>query len=162
TRYDRRALYVTYDVTPQLKSGKNALGVLLGNGWFNVHQKNAWDFDRAPWRAAPKLRLALKVAYEDGTTETVGTDAQWKTATGPLLYDSIYGGETYDARLEKAGWDMPEYEDRAWEAAKVVEGPKGVLSAQRHPPIKIDQTITPVKVTEPKPGVFIFDMGQNF
>ena len=102
TRYDKRALYVTYDVTDALRRGKNAVGVILGNGWYNVQTRAVWDFHKAPWRAAPKLLMQLRVEYTDGRVETIGTDSRWKTSTGPITFDSIYGGETYDARAGEA------------------------------------------------------------
>lgn len=162
TRYDRRDLYAVYDVTRQLQEGENAVGVILGSGWHNVFLKTAWDFDAAPWRSAPKVLAELRVEMEDGHTLAIATDDTWKSSTGPIVWDSIYGGETYDARLEKTGWDAPGYDDSAWQAAKLVDAPKGVLSAQQNQPIKVGQVLTPVKITEPKPGVFVFDMGQNF
>jgi alpha-L-rhamnosidase len=162
TRFDKRALYVTYDVTDALRRGKNAVGVILGNGWYNVQTRAVWDFHKAPWRAAPKLLMQLRVEYADGRVETIGTDSRWTTSDGPITFDSIYGGETYDARLEKPGWDTADYDDSAWAMAQVVSPPGGKLSAQMMPPIKADRTIKPVKLTEPKPGVYVFDMGQNF
>ena len=161
TRYDKRALYVTYDVTDALRRGKNAVGVILGNGWYNVQTRAVWDFHKAPWRAAPKLLMQLRVEYADGHVETIGTDSRWTTSDGPITFDSIYGGETYDARAEKPGWDTADYDDSAWAMAQVVSAPGGKLAAQMMPPIKADRTINPVKLTEPKPGVFVFDMGQN-
>ena len=161
TRYDKRALYVTYDVTDALRRGKNALGVVLGTGWYNVHTKAVWDFHKAPWRSAPKLLMQLRVEYADGTIETIATDSRWLTSTGPITFDSIYGGETYDARLEKPGWDTAEYDDSDWSMAQVVEAPGGKLVAQLMQPIKADEIIKPAKVTEPRPGVFVFDMGQS-
>jgi alpha-L-rhamnosidase len=162
TRYDRRDLYVTHDVTSLLKSGPNTVGVILGNGWLNVQTKAVWDFHKAPWRQAPKLLLSLVVEYTDGRTVVLGSDGTWKTATGPIVFDSIYGGETYDARLEVPGWDEPGFNDSAWQPAQVVEAPQGRLAAQLAPPIKAFEVIKPVKMTEPKPGVFVFDLGQNF
>jgi alpha-L-rhamnosidase len=162
TRYDKRALYVTYDVTDALRRGKNAVGVILGNGWYNVQTRAVWDFHKAPWRAAPKLLMQLRVEYTDGRIETIGTASRWTTSAGPITFNSIYGGETYDARAEKPGWDTPDYDDSDWAMAQVVSAPGGKLSAQMMPPIKADQVIKPVKLTEPKPGVFLFDMGQNF
>lgn len=162
TRYDKRALYVTYDVTSQLKRGQNALGVILGNGWLNPQTKAVWNFHEAPWREASRLLLSLVVEYADGRTVMVGSDGSWKTSTGPIQFDSIYGGEAYDARLEIPGWDKPGFNDSAWSPVQVVSAPQGKLAAQMMPPIRADQVIKPVKLTEPKPGVFIFDMGQNF
>jgi alpha-L-rhamnosidase len=162
TRFDKRALYVTYDVTENLRRGKNALGVILGTGWYNVHTKAVWDFHKAPWRSAPKLLMQLRVEYADGRIETVVTDSRWMTSSGPIAFDSIYGGETYDAQAEKPGWDLPEYDDSEWGMARAVEPPGGKLVAQAMPSIKADTLIKPVRVTEPKPGVFIFDLGQNF
>jgi len=162
TRYDRRVLYVTYDVTDLLRRGKNAVGVILGNGWYNVQTRAVWDFHKAPWRAAPKLLMQLRVEYNDGRIETLGTDSRWTTSTGPITFDSIYGGETYDERVEKPGWDLPDYDDSAWTTAQVVSAPGGKLAAQMMPPIKADRIIKPVRLAEPRSGVFVFDMGQNF
>lgn len=161
TRYDRRALYVTYDVTKALRRGDNAVGVMLGNGWLNVQEQAAWDFAMAPWRATPRLLLELRAELEDGKTVTLTSDGQWKTSDSPITFSCIYGGETYDARLEQPGWDAPGFDDAKWQAAKVVEAPAGKLTAQMHQPIKVDRAIKPAKVTEPKPGVFVFDAGQN-
>ncbi len=83
TRYDRRVLYVTHDVTAALRRGDNALGVMLGNGWFNNETKAAWDFEKAPWRATPRLLLELRVEFEDGRTTTISSDESWKTADSP-------------------------------------------------------------------------------
>ena len=162
TRYDKRDLYLTYDVTSQLKRGNNALGVILGNGWFNPQTKAVWKFDEAPWREAPKLLFSLVVEYADGRTVMVGSDGSWKTSTGPIVFDSIYGGENYDARREMPGWDKPGFNDSAWLPAQIVAAPQGKLVAQMIPPIQADQVIKPVKISEPKPGVFVFDMGQSF
>lgn len=162
TRYDRRILYVAHDVTSLVRTGANAVGVILGNGWFNGQTKAVWNFHEAPWREAPKLLLSLVIEYTDGRKLVVGSDGSWKTGTGPIVFNSIYGGENYDARLEVPGWDQPGFNDSAWQPVKVVSAPKGRLSAQTMPPIREKQVIKPVKMTEPKPGVFIFDMGQNF
>jgi alpha-L-rhamnosidase len=162
TRYDRRALYVTYDVTRQLQQGGNAVGIVLGTGWQNVHTRAVWYFDKAPWRAAPKAILELRIEREDGGVQTVVTDETWKTATGPILYDSIYGGQTYDARKELTEWDTAGYDDSHWDAALIVAAPLGQLSAQPCAPIRVGAIIKPTGVKEPKPGVFVFDMGQNF
>ena len=163
TRYDRRSLYVAHDVTSYLKSGNNALGVILGSGHFDDHLLSVWDFDKASWRARPKMLLEMRIEYADGRLQTISSDGSWKGATGPITYDSISGGERYDARLEKskANWNTATYNDASWQSAQVVEPVKGVLAAQIAPPIKITQTLTPVKVTQPSPGVWIFDLGQN-
>ena len=146
TTYDKRVLYVTYDVTSCLRQGANAVGVMLGQGWYES-------------RAA---LVELRVELEGGRTVEVVSDGAWKAAQGPIVADSIYNGETYDARKETPGWDKPGYQDSAWQAAKLVDGPKGVLSAQMMPPIRVVDAIVPVKLTSPKPGTCVYDMGQNF
>ncbi len=161
TRYDRRVLYTTYDVTDQLQKGWNALGVILGNGWYNMHTRAVWNFDKAPWRDRPVLLCQLEVTFADGTKRTIATDGTWHVSTGPIVFDSIRNGEIYDARREKEGWDTVECNDADWPLAVIDAGPKGRLQAQMMPPIKVTQTIEPVKVTEPHPGVYVFDMGQN-
>ena len=161
TRYDRRVLYVTYDMTRQLKNGNNAMGVMLGNGWYNYHVKNPWSFDTAPWRAKPKMLLQLEIAFADGSTQTIISDESWKYSTGPIQFDGMLSGEVYDARLEKEGWNTAGYDDSKWGAAKVADAPKGKLSAQMVQPIRVTEVLKPVKVSQPKPGVYLYDMGQN-
>ena len=162
TRYDKRALYVTYDVTEALRQGSNAIGVILGNGWQNVQTRAFWSFDTAPWRAAPKLLMELRIRLADGRTAIVPTDGRWKAGDAPITFNSIYSGESYDARLEQPGWDTANFDDARWAAAQIVAAPKGRLAAQTMPPIKITETISPVQISQPKPGVFVYDFGQNF
>ena len=145
TTYDKRALYVAYDITTMLRAGKNAVGVILGQGWYK---------NRA-------LLLQMNLELANGKKMSVFTDTTWKIAAGPVVEDSVYNGEIYDARLETPGWDMAGFKDASWKNAVVVPGPKGVLSAQLMPPIQIMDTIVPLKMTNPKPGVFVFDIGQN-
>jgi alpha-L-rhamnosidase len=161
TRYDRRVLYTTFDVTDQIRSSDNCLGVQLGNGWLNVFSRAAWDFDSAPWRAAPTFRLNLRLEYTDGSSDDIVSDASWNAATGPLVLDGIRHGVYYDARREMPGWDLPGFDASSWKDPEVVAAPAGVLSAQMLPPIRITETIRPVRLTEPTPGRFLFDLGQN-
>ncbi|HOW84565.1 MAG TPA: family 78 glycoside hydrolase catalytic domain [Candidatus Aminicenantes bacterium] len=146
TTYDKRVLYVAYDVTGLLRQGPNAVAVMLGNGW---HKSRA-------------LLFQLNVEMEDGTTASVASDASWKAADGPIFEDSVYNGESYDARRETPGWDRPGFDDAGWPAAEAVKGPAGVLSAQLMPAIQVVDTIVPFKMTSPLPGAYVFDMGQNF
>lgn len=161
TRYDLRCLYVTYDVTRQLAQGSNAVGVVLGNGWYNYQATNAWAFEKAPWRHQPEVLAQILVEFADGSTQVIATDDTWKYSNGPIQYDGFLNGEIYDARLEKTGWDTANFDDAQWENAKVVPAPKGKLTPQVAPPIRITGTIKPVKITQPKPGVYVVDLGQN-
>lgn len=145
TTYDKRVLYVTYDVTGFLHDGANAVAVMLGNGWYE---------SRA-------LLFQLNIEMEDGTTASVVSDTSWKAGDGPIFEDSIYNGESYDARRETPGWERPGFDDENWPAAAAVKGPAGVLSAQLMPAIQIIDTIVPFKMTSPLPGTYIFDLGQN-
>jgi len=161
TRYDRRALYVAHDVTRLLRRGRNAVGAVLGTGWYNVHTRAVWYFDRAPWRGAPRLLLELRITYRDGREQIVATDLSWRAATGPIVYDSIYGGESYDARLEIPGWDRPGFDDSRWSAAIAAPAPGGRLAAQIIQPIRVTARLPVRKVSEPAPGVAVCDFGQN-
>ena len=161
TRYDRRLLYLTFDVTGLLKRGENALGAMLGNGWFNVPNKAAWDFDKAPWRAAPRLLCQLEVEFTDGRKAVIASDTDWKCADGPILYNTIYSGEIYDARCERPGWDKPAFNDSGWEPVLAVEAPAGQLSAQMMPAIETDRVLSPANITSPAGGVYVLDFGQN-
>lgn len=161
TRYDRRALYVTYDVTEQMRGGFNAVGVVLGSGWYDMGTRAAWDFDKAPWRDRPTVLCQLELTFADGTQRIIVTDKTWRFSKSPIVFNSIRKGQTYDARLEVPDWDASHLSDADWPFARVVDGPKGRLMAQMMPPIKVVKTIEPVTVTEPKPGVYVFDLGQN-
>ncbi|MHB8899126.1 MAG: glycoside hydrolase family 78 protein [Thermoguttaceae bacterium] len=162
TRYDRRALYVTHDLTSQIRQGQNALGVMLGNGWYNMHTRATWNFDQAPWRARPTLLFHLRIELEDGSVQTVTSDGSWQATTGPVVLDSIRAGEVYDARREMPGWDTAPFDARAWDRPQIGSGPAGVLSAQMMPPIRVTGTVEPVAVSEPQPGIYVFDMGRHF
>jgi alpha-L-rhamnosidase len=146
TNYDKRALYVTCDVTGFLQAGRNAVGVMLGQGWFK----------------ASALLVQINIDLEGGEKVEVVSDSSWKGMDGPVIASSVYNGETYDARLETPGWDRPGFDDDGWTAAEVVAGPKGVLSAQMMPPIQVVDTIVPLMMTSPRPGIYVYDMGQNF
>jgi alpha-L-rhamnosidase len=158
TSYDERALYVTHDITTALRPGLNAVGVWLGNGFLGQnHAFNAPGLGYAP----PALLAKLVIDYADGSTEVIATDGTWKATTGPILYDNVYGGETYDARLEKTGWDRPGYDDSTWTAAQVVAAPAPRLLAQMIAPIRQMKTLPPVAVIAGNNGKWIFDLGQN-
>ncbi len=161
TRYDKQVKYVTYDVGEYLKEGNNAIGVVLGNGWYNQHTREAWDFDKAPWRNSPALICQLVVTDENGSTMIVKSDENWKFSTGPIVFDGVHNGETYDARLELGSWNHTGFDDSAWNQAVMVEGPKGVLSSQMMPPARIIQTLRPGNTWQINDTVTMVDLGQN-
>lgn len=161
TRYDETVLYQTHDVTEELAEGKNAIGVILGNGWYNCFTEEVWDFKQAPWRAMPKLLLQLHIKFSDGTETVVVSDGNWRTNTGPIIFNALRNGEFYDARLEREGWNLSDYDDSDWKDVIIVPGPGGVLRSQQMTPIKITKTIEPVSLTQVRPGVWVYDLGQN-
>lgn len=162
TRYDRRVLYVTHDVTAKLRPGHNAVGAILGNGFYNQSLADSWNFEKAPWRDNPRLILQLHIEFEDGTTQVIGTDEAWKVTTGPITFDQTRSGEHYDARLELPGWDTPGYDDSSWQPAVAVSAPQGKLSSQNSTPMRITGTLDAVAMKEVDPGVWVFDFGQGF
>jgi alpha-L-rhamnosidase len=162
TRFDRRALYVIHDVAALLRPGENAIGAMLGTGWYGVHTKAVWGFHEAPWRGSPRLLMQLHLDYADGRSEVIVSDERWRTTDGPIQYDSIYGGETYDARCEIMGWDEPGFDDKRWQPASAVSAPGGLLSAQHAPPIRAKRLLEPRSITQPRPGVHVVDFGQSF
>ncbi len=165
TDYAKRILYSVYDVTDALKPGPNCLGVTLGNGWYNPLPLRMWGGrnirDALPV-GRPAFLARLEIAYADGRTASVVSDTGWRHHPGPVIRNSIYLGEVYDARKELPGWDRPGYDASAWKPAAKAPKPGGRLQAQFQPPIRQTAVVRPVRVTEPKPGVFIYDMGQNF
>lgn len=165
TSYSQRVPYSTYDVTKLLKPGRNALGVMLGNGWFNPLPLRLWghlNLREHLTIGQPRVILQLRVEFTDGSSQVIASDESWKAADSPILRNSVYLGEVYDARRELSGWDRAGFDDSHWEPAVLAKEPLGPLRAQDAPPIRVTRTLKPVKLTEPKPGVFIFDFGQNF
>jgi len=160
TDYNKRVLYVTYDVTASLAQGRNAVGLMLGNGRYWAPRLGV-GLPAASF-GYPKARCQIELEFAGGRKEVIGTDSDWKlTRDGPIRADSEYDGESYDARREMAGWSQPGFDDSQWQAPQLVEAPKGRLVAEMAEPIRVVESIKPVKITEPEPGVYIFDMGQN-
>jgi alpha-L-rhamnosidase len=163
TDYSKTVLYTTDDVTRMLTRRENVLAVELGSGQFDSSTRTwDWGWQDAEWRALPRLRLDLRITYRDGSEETIATDGSWRVSTGgPTRYDSYYLGETYDARREIPGWERAGFDDSKWMPARVVDGPAGTLRAQQHEPIRELEALAPGARTEPSPGVFVYDVGQN-
>lgn len=161
TRYDRRNLYVTHDVTAQLQRGENVIGVILGNGWYNHQSMAVWDFDRAPWRNRPAFCLDLRITYADGTVETIPTNLSWKKADGPVIFNSIYTAEHYDARLEQSGWSKPGFDDSKWQAVALRAVPSQNIAAQQLRPIRNVLTIPARLINKIDEKTYVYDFGQN-
>jgi alpha-L-rhamnosidase len=162
TRYSNRVQYQTWDVTDQVAQGHNTLGAQLAAGWW------AGPLMLKPSLANARCCLLLRLDIElaDGRTQTIATDPTWQATTdGPIRQSGIYFGETYDATKEMPGWDQPGFSANGWQQAEAIPHPQGIeqplLVAQSNEPIRVVQELKPVNVTEPKPGVFVFDMGQN-
>ena len=161
TRFDRRNLYVTYDVTSRLQEGDNAIGVTLGNGWYNLQSTAVWYFDKAPWRARPSFCLDLRVTYADGTTQTVSTDNTWKTTLSPIVFNSIYTGEHIDHRLNIPHWNEPGFIDTAWKDAIYRPEPSQHTTAQTTVPIRITEALPAISVNKFSDTDYVFDIGRN-
>ncbi|GJM34219.1 MAG: alpha-rhamnosidase [Saprospiraceae bacterium] len=161
TRFDKRNLYLTYDVTNHLQTDTVTLGVLLGNGWYNHQSTAVWDFHKAHWRARPRFCLNLHLTYADGTKAVITTGKDWKTALSPVVFNSIYTAEHYDAQLEQPGWDTPGFDDSQWQAAMEVEAPSQQIVAQVLHPIRITEKIPVVNFTKINDQKYLFDLGTN-
>ncbi|MDP9201885.1 MAG: glycoside hydrolase family 78 protein [Gemmatimonadota bacterium] len=159
TSYDKRLQYDTYDVTPLLRPGANALGAILGDGWYRG--RLGFEGKRNNYGRRLGLLAQLVVRYADGKTEVVGTDDQWKASTGPILMSDIYDGETYDARLEKSGWSRAGYDDRAWRRVRQLDRVAASLVAPVGPPVRRMQELKPVRILHTPAGETVFDLGQN-
>lgn len=155
TDYAKHVLYVTYDVTEMLSSGLNAIGAMLGNGWYSEPGHNKYG-------DSPRLLMQMNVKLADGSIMKISTDRTWKTSDGPITSNDLYCGETYNALSEKPGWDRAGYDDSGWGNAVTKGNPGGQLKSQLMPPIKVNETVNPVKLTNPKPGIYVYDLGQLF
>lgn len=159
TAYKKRLQYQVYDVTAMVKTGENALGVMLGNGWYRgilgwTDNINIYGKDIA-------LLCQVDITYSDGTMESIISDGSWKSSTGSVRYSEIYNGEIQDARLEKAGWTNPGYNDSDWSGVKVANHPMNVLVATWNEPVRKQEILVPVKIFKTPAGEQVIDFGQN-
>ncbi|SDF92655.1 alpha-L-rhamnosidase [Pedobacter terrae] len=161
TRFDRRNLYVTYDVTANLKQGKNAVGVILGNGWYNHQAMAVWNFDKAPWRARPAFCLDLRITYTDGTTEAITSGSDWKTSFGPIISNNIYTAEHYDARLEQKGWNKADFDDTKWHGISLRASPSKNIVSQTMYPIRNVEEIKAKSLRKFNDTTYLYNLGRN-
>ena len=160
TKYDKEAQYVAFDISNSLRPGQaNALGVMLGNGFYNIPNERYYKLTGS--FGAPKLKMAVIVTYVDGTRQTITTDARsWRAASGPITYSSIYGGEDYDARLERDGWNMPGYDAGNWK--KPVETPLDIrLKSQQGTHLAVRHELPVMSSEVNSKGFRVYDFGQN-
>jgi alpha-L-rhamnosidase len=160
TSYHHRLRYQMFDVTDLLRAGPNALGAMLGDGWFRGRlgfgggTSNIYG-DRLA------LLAQLEVEYADGVTECIKTDETWRAATGPILFNDIYDGEIYDSRLEKPGWSKPGFNDSTWAGVKKIDWDLATLFAPLGPPVRATELVTPVAISTSPSGRTLVDFGQN-
>lgn len=161
--YFKRVYYNSFNVTKLVNKGQNALGIILGNGRFFSMRPVPFSYvEPNKHYGFPKLLLQMEIVFNDGTTQTIVSDENWKvTPDGPIRANNEYDGEEYDAQKEMPGWNMVGYNDNTWLPVELVSAPTDKVLAQPNPNIKIMDTIKPVSISEVNPGVFIYDMNQN-
>ncbi len=159
TDYNKRFLYQAYDVTAHIQNGKNTIGAILGDGWYTG--SIGWGDMRNHYGDYPLMLLAeLHIEYTDGSREVIPTSESWSAAHGPIVLSDMLDGETHDARIDNEGWNRNGFEARQWVdvvAQKVTEN----VTADPGVPVQVMEVLSPVSVSEPKPGVYVLDMGQN-
>lgn len=159
TDYEETVLYNTYDITDKLKAGENALGVIVGNGFFNVNKERYKKLSIT--YGMPRMICKLMITYADGTVKSIVSGEDWKTALSPVTFASIYGGEDYDAGLEQKGWDQPSFNDAQWKQAMPVKGTEKRLEPELDHPVKVMEVLPVKTISQPQPGVYMYDFGQN-
>lgn len=159
SKYEKTIFYNTFDVTSLLRKGENALGMMLGKGYYST-----WG-DRRIFTGAYDRPLCTilqaRIEFEDGTHQALCTDESWKWRAGPYLHNAIIGGCDYDARKLPPDWASPRCEDQSWHAAKEIEPQLGKLIAAQSPPLRTFNLLHPRNIDEPEPGKYIYDFGQN-
>lgn len=159
TDYDKKCLYNIYDVTGLLTSGPNAIGITVGNGFFNINRERYYKFISV--FGTPRLRFKLKLKYKNGATENFVSNGNWKTSASPITFSSIFGGEDYDARVEQRGWNLPGFNDSSWKNVLIVKPPKGRLVPEKDYPVRFMDTIAVRKISKVTDTIVRYDFGQN-
>jgi alpha-L-rhamnosidase len=159
TSYNKRLQYQTFDVTALLTNGKNATGVILGDGWYRGWL--AWENNKNVYGKNLALLYQLEVVYGDGSREVINSDENWKSTTGPITRNGIYYGEAYDARLEKKDWTLSSFNDNGWDGVKSTDEGKQTLVAAYGPPVQKHEVFKTVKIIKSPKGETIVDFGQN-
>ncbi|NWJ52317.1 MAG: family 78 glycoside hydrolase catalytic domain [Bacteroidetes bacterium] len=159
TKYDKTTLYNSYDVTRHLTTGDNALGVIVGNGFYNINRERYRKLVIA--YGMPKMICKLHIEYYDGTTQTIVSGKDWKCSPSPITFTSIYGGEDYDAQLEQTGWNRPGFNDKNWKRVLLAEIPKGELTAETDYPLTVRKILNVKKLETLAPNRYLYDFGQN-
>ncbi|MBS1654981.1 MAG: family 78 glycoside hydrolase catalytic domain, partial [Bacteroidetes bacterium] len=157
TKYNQKALYVTFDISNYIKKGDNAIGVMLGNGFYYIPGERYRKMTGA--YGYPEMIARILIEYADGSSENIVSDEKWKTTPSPITFSSLYGGENYDARLEQQEWNEPGFNDASWKNAVIAD--EHVLHSQMEEPIKVMQTFEPVTKVSVKENEWVYDMGQN-
>jgi len=160
TDYGKRITYQTYDVTDLLKQGANAIGAVLADGWYAGYIGGTYE--RHHYGSKLRLRAQVHVEYEDGTEQVVATDGRWRASTGPLREADFLMGETCDARREMPGWDAAGFDASGWKRVNVTRSVNASVQSYAGAPVRQFAELKPAKVTEPKAGRFVFDLGRNF
>jgi alpha-L-rhamnosidase len=162
TKYDKTCLYDTLDLTSYLTNGNNAVGVMLGNGMYNVQASSRYTKFTGSF-GPPKVIAQIHLFYTNGTSQIIASDSSWLTTSGPITFSSVYGGEDHDARLLPAGWNQTGFNATNWSPAVVTNGPGGTLRGQSHaaPPIVATQTLQPIKTNNFSSSTVVYDLGQN-
>jgi alpha-L-rhamnosidase len=160
TEYKKRVYYRTYDVTSLLRQGENGWGAILADGWYSGHI--GWNGIRAHWGKHPRLLAQIDIEYADGSVETIATNDQWRRSLGPTTVADILMGEEYDARRQLGDWSEPGYDASVWQPVAVGAEMNPVVEPHPAPPVVVFDEWQAKSITEPKPGVYVFDFGQNF
>jgi alpha-L-rhamnosidase len=160
TDFRERVMYQAYDVTANVKAGKNAIAAELAPGWYTTPlqwYRQGYNYGKTP----PALRTQLRIEYKDGSVDTIFTDERWKAEISPILTAEIYDGETYDARKVRADWNLPGLDDRQWKAAEIVEPLEPEILWQYFQPIRVETVLDAKEMKSPAPSIYVFDFGQN-
>ena len=160
TDYTKRVRYRTYDVTDRVQRGANALGAIVADGWYSGYV--GFGHNRDHYGKLPRVRAQLNLEFTDGSTATVATGPQWKAATGSLLSSDFLMGEVCDARLEPQGWSEGSFDDRTWSAVDTGAEMQPLVQAHPGPAVQALAEFTAKTISEPKKGVWVLDLGQNF
>ena len=159
--YTKTVYYDVHNISDNLINNRNTVGIILGGGWYNLATPDLFGNEKAQWTNTPRLLINIIITYKDHSQDIITSDSSWRWSESHITFNCVRGGEDIDNRLIQNGWNQIGFNDKKWKFVIKVEAPKGRLTSFQQKPVIVSDSLTPVSITEPRKGIYVFDLGKN-